>query len=125
MTRYELAKKLSPILSFLGGSHEREPQYYICTTTRPLKRVVERLWGKGYGYNVLSAHFRGEIYTVRKPTGDNRHQYHLRLYKVEGGIEVEGHYETDVLLFPLEHKDGVDLQPLQFQEKSELERLLQ
>ena len=95
-----------------------EKKHYLFTLPKPLsaEEVWSRLWVSGWGYNVLSTTYRGQIYTMRKVVPP-RHQYHLRFYK---NGNVSGHFEVDNLQFPLEHLDGVDLRPLSSEEKEAL-----
>ena len=130
MNRYKFFQKIDWLLVLLGGNHKREPKFYLFTVPFPttqasLTYICDKLWAEGWGFNLLSTTFRGEIYTLRKLAGDNQHQYHLRLYhKKTDGIDFEGHYETDPMFFPAEHKDGVDLRLLTSDEKRDLRRLL-
>ena len=116
--RYTLVRWTRQIQIFFGGGKEMEKKHYLFTLPKPLtaEEVWSRLWVSGWGYNVLSTTYRGQIYTMRKVVPP-RHQYHLRFYK---NGDVSGHFEVDNLQFPLEHLDGVDLRPLSSEEEEAL-----
>ena len=123
MNRYQFLKKTYPLRLLFGGMRERENQFYLFPVYgKTLTEICDILWEDGWGTNVLSTTFRGEIYSLWRPEG--QHQYHLRLYREYAGIGIEGHYETNVQFFPAEHKDGVDLRPLNQGEIIHLRRLL-
>jgi len=120
--RYKIIRWTRQLRVFFGGGKEREAKHYMFTLPNPLspKQIWERLWEHGWGYNVMSTTYRGQIFTVRKLVPP-RHQFHLRFYK-NGGVS--GHFEVDNLQFPLEHLDSVDLRRLSEHEKQDIAKLL-
>lgn len=120
--RYKLIRWSRQIRAWLGGGKEREAKHYMFTLPKPLtpEEIWGRLWPHDWGYNTTSTTYRGQIFTVKK-LAPPKHQYHLRFYK--DGV-VTGHFEVDCINFPLEHLDGVDLRPLNEQEKQEIWQIL-
>lgn len=122
MIRYKVVRWTRQLRVFFGGGKSREAKHYMFTLAEPLtlKQIWERLWEHGWGYNVMSTTYRGQIFTVRKLVPP-RHQYHLRFYK---NGDVSGHFEVDPVQFTLEHFDSVDLRALTDEEKQEIATLL-
>lgn len=120
--RFKLIRWTRQLRIWLGGRKEMEAKHYLFTLPKPLTRsaLEEKLWPHGWGYNVLSHTYKGQIFTTRK-LAEPHYQYHLRFY--ENG-DVSGHFEVDHGIFPLEHLDGVDLRPLEKEERDNLYRLL-
>ena len=124
--RFKLIKWTRQIRIWFGGRKGMEQEHYLFqlfdpkTTTIRVEALAEKLWPNGWGYNVMSHTYRGQIFTTRKPKPP-RHQWHLRFYS---NGSVSGHYEVDPIQFPLEHLDGIDLRELTTQEKGELWELL-
>ncbi|KKM74849.1 hypothetical protein LCGC14_1396230 [marine sediment metagenome] len=120
--RFKLIRWTRQLRIWLGGRKEMEAKHYLFTLPKPMtpEQIWEKLWPHGWGYNVLSHAYKGQILTCRK-LAEPHYQYHLRFYK---NGDVSGHFEVDHGIFKLEHLDGVDLRPLKKEERDNLYQLL-
>lgn len=65
MNRYKFFQKIDWLLVLLGGNHKREMKFYCFKVDISLQDICDRLWFQGWGTNLISTTFRGEIYTLR------------------------------------------------------------
>jgi len=122
MWLFKLIKLTRRIRILLGGYKSMEERFGLFRLPAPLLPQVlyARLIPHCYQYNYCSTTYRKQIFTVRRLT-DTIHQVHLRFYK-DGWVT--GHYELQPEQDPLGHLQGVDLDTLDDEEITEIEKTL-